>query len=140
MTTYTVTIKDTYAPGITAARKAFNAMLPATVADPAHQGEGFAALIPNPAILPDNDAYLSAILVPIAKSCAKEFKLNLPEDAAALLPAGYVIAPPTIAPVALEAGVAALEKTLSLPADQAAELLTELYGMLLAGDGVIKGQ
>ena len=58
--------------------------------------------------------------------------------AAALLPPGYVIAPPEPAPVVLEAGAAALEQGLGLPPEQGAALSQQLYSMLVNGEGVIK--
>ena len=59
---YTTTISDASVYGITAARAAYNAALPATVDD-----------VPNPALLASDSAYLDFVLASAVQSWCKQY-------------------------------------------------------------------
>lgn len=71
MTTFSVTITDTHQlAGITAARNAYNAAVPATLPDPKTPG----AMIQDPAALMATDAaYVSFVMGMAAQSYAKQY-------------------------------------------------------------------
>ena len=139
---YTVSIPDSLAPGITASREATNAALPATIADPDHQGEGEAAQTPGPDLYETDDAYLSAVLAPVADSYCRQFLVgpyaSTTAEAAALLPDGFVIAPPEPTMEVVQTGVAALKRNLGISHEQGEQLVRALYGMLVSSDGVVR--
>ncbi|WP_290906245.1 hypothetical protein [Aquabacterium sp.] len=70
---YIATINDEAVPGITAAREARNASLPATVPDPAfvsdpQQPDAAAPQIPNPELIASDSAYIDFVLQAAIKS------------------------------------------------------------------------
>lgn len=70
MTTFTVTIEEaSHLAGITAAREARNASLPATIKDEA--GED----IPNPEILATDEEYVQFVMSKAAESYSKQYNV-----------------------------------------------------------------
>lgn len=71
MTAFTITITDPHQlAGITAARTAYNAAVPATLPDPKTPG----ALIQDPAaLMADDAAYMQFVFVSAAQSYAKQY-------------------------------------------------------------------
>jgi hypothetical protein len=82
---YTASIPDDREPCITAARMAYNASQPETIADPANPGES----IPNPALLADNAAYMAWVMDNATQSyCNQYFPRKPDEPLTGTMPAG----------------------------------------------------
>lgn len=58
----TLTIPESARPGITAARAAYNASLPATIEVPATEEGGEATQAPNPALLASDESYITFVV------------------------------------------------------------------------------
>lgn len=77
MPSYTIVTPDENEHGVTSAREAYNASQPQTVADPTNPE----VQIPNPALMADNTAYMTFVMVSATNSYCNQY----PEGASALV-------------------------------------------------------
>lgn len=84
---YVTTINPASVPGITAARAAYNASLPATIDGGQKTAEGAPIMVANPALLSSDSAYLDFVLRSAVDSWNRQF--------------APVIAPPVLPPAAV---------------------------------------